>query len=78
VLDLCHTDMVHQRIFKRDIEGFLSGFNYNNYGATNLNNIVAIVFTRDDLIPDKLAEVKRANPPPSDLSKNINIADVTE
>lgn len=56
----------------------MSGFNYNNYGATNLKNIVATVFTRDDLIPDKLAEVKRANPPPSDLSKNINIADVTE
>ena len=30
------------------------------------------------MIPDKLAEVKRANPPPSDLSKNVNIKDVTE
>ncbi len=56
----------------------MSGFNYNNYGATNLNNIVSTVFTRDDLIPDKLAEVKRANPPPSELSKDINILDVNE
>jgi hypothetical protein len=31
--------MVKQKIFKRDIEGFLSGFNYNNYGATNVNNV---------------------------------------
>jgi len=66
--------MVNQKIFKRDIEGFLSGFNYNNYGATNLNSIVQTIFTRDDLIPDKLAEVKRANAPPSDLSKNIDVS----
>ncbi len=66
--------MVNQKIFKIDIEGFLSGFNYNNYGAANVDSICQTVFTRDDLIPDKLAEVKRANPPPSDLSKNIDVS----
>jgi len=30
------------------------------------------------LIPDKLAEVKRANAPPSDLSKNIDIASIDD
>ena len=77
-MEICHDDMVNQKIFKKDIEGFLSGFIYNTYGATNLDSICQTVFTRDDLIPDKLAEVKRANPPPSDLSKNINISDVDE
>jgi len=28
------------------------------------------------MIPDKLAEVKRANAPPSDLSKNIDISGI--
>lgn len=76
VLEICHDDMVAQKIFKRDIEGFLSGFNYNNYGATNVDSVAKTIFTRDDLIPDKLAEVKRANAPPSDLSKNVDVAAV--
>lgn len=54
----------------------MSGFNYNNYGAANVDSIVQTVFTRDDMIPDKLAEVKRANAPPTDLSKNIDISGI--
>lgn len=40
---------------KRDVEGFLSAFNYNQYGATNIKDVAGLVFTRDDMIPDKLA-----------------------
>lgn len=50
VLSICEEDLINRKIFKRDIEGFLSAFNYNNYGATNINNISNLVFTRDDLI----------------------------
>ena len=46
---------MEKKIQKRDVEGFLSAFNYNNYGATNINDIPTLVFTSDDLIPDKLA-----------------------
>jgi hypothetical protein len=46
----------------------LSSFNYSTYGATNVNEISEILFTRDDLIHDLIAEKKRANPPPQDLS----------
>ena len=71
VLGICEEDLINRKIFKRDIEGFLSAFNYNTYGATNINSISGLVFTRDDLIQDKLAERKRANPPPVDLNKDI-------
>ena len=66
VLKICEQDLIDRRIVKRDVEGFLSAFNYNVYGATNLDHISDLVFTGDDDIPDKLAERKRANPPPSD------------
>ena len=49
----------------------MSAFNYNTYGATNVNNISNLVFTRDDLIQDKLAQRERPNPPPCELNKDI-------
>jgi hypothetical protein len=36
-----------------------------------LNSISKLIFTRDDLIPERLAERKRANPPPTDVNKEI-------
>ena len=63
---------------KNDIEGFLSAFNYNAYGATNINDISSLVFTTDDQIPQKLAEKKRANPPPSEVNQGVNTAEVKE
>lgn len=63
--------MVNQKITKKDVEGFLSAFSYNTYGSTNINSIAKLIYTRDDLIPDKLAERKWANPPPADINKDI-------
>jgi hypothetical protein len=37
ILDQCEGDLIDKRIYKRDIEGFLSAFNYNCYGATNID-----------------------------------------
>ena len=74
---MCEKDLVDQQLQKRDIECFLSAFNYNNYGATNISEISKLVYTGDDEIPSKLAERKRANPPPNDVNKDINVKDVT-
>lgn len=48
VLSMIENDMIHQRITKKDVEGFLSAFNYNTYGSTNIDSIAKMVFTRDD------------------------------
>jgi len=78
ILDLCETDLVNRRIYKKDIEGFLSAFNYNCYGATNIDEISSLIYTRDDEIPNRLADRKRANPPPTDLNKDVDVGSVTE
>jgi Ca2+-binding EF-hand superfamily protein len=76
VLELCEQDLVEKKLHKKDIEGFLSAFNYNTYGATNIDEVTSLVYTRDDLIQLRLAERKRANPPPEDLNKGISIANI--
>jgi hypothetical protein len=48
ILDLCEKDLIDRRIYKQDIEGFLSAFNYNCYGATNIDEISSLVYTKDD------------------------------
>lgn len=78
ILDTCEKDLIDRRIYKKDIEGFLSAFNYNCYGSTNIDEISNLIYTRDDEIPNKLAERKRANPPPSDLNKDIDVTSVGE
>ena len=65
---MCEKDLIDRRIYKKDIEGFLSAFNYNCYGSTNIDEISNLIYTRDDEIPNRLAERTRANPPPSDLN----------
>ena len=50
ILDLCEKDLIDRRIYKKDIEGFLSAFNYNCYGATNIDEISNLIYTRDDEI----------------------------
>ena len=77
VLKICEQDLIDKKIVKRDVEGFLSAFNYNIYGATNIDEISTLVFTGDDDIPDKLAERKRANPPPCDVNTGIKTGDIT-
>lgn len=78
VIGLCHQDMIDKKITKRDVEGFLSAFSYNAYGATNVNSISELIFTRDDLITEKLAERKWANPPPSDCNKEFQTEGIDE
>ena len=70
--------MIDKKISKRDVEGFLSAFSYNAYGATNISQISEMIFTRDDLISDKLAERKWANPPPSDCNKDFQREGIDE
>jgi hypothetical protein len=48
ILDLCEKDLIDRRIYKKDIEGFLSAFNYNCYGATNIDEISSLIYTKDD------------------------------
>ena len=78
VISLCAQDMIDKKLSKRDIEGFLSAFSYNAYGATNVKQISEMIFTRDDLISDKLAERKWANPPPTDCNKDFQIEGIQE
>ena len=76
ILGICENDIIGKKVFKTDIEGFLSAFNYNNYGATNVSSISNMIFTRDDQIPDKLSERLRANPPPNEVNKDIPTTDL--
>lgn len=78
VLGLCEEELMGRKLVKRDIEGFLSAFNYNAYGATNVNEISTLIFTSDDQIPHRLAERKRANPPPSEVNADIVTSDLKE
>ena len=78
MLNLCEDDLLNRRLAKGDVEGFLSAFNYNTYGATNVSGISDLIFTSDDQIPHKLAEKKRANPPPSEVNEHIDISEITD
>jgi hypothetical protein len=37
IIEQCKEDLIHKRLHKKDIEGFLSAFVYNAYGATDIN-----------------------------------------
>lgn len=78
VLSLCEKELIAKTVLKRDVEGFLSAFNYNQYGATNIKDVAGLVFTRDDEIPDKLSVRQRPNAPPQDLNKDIDPKSVGE
>ena len=68
--------MIEGKILKKDVEGFMSAFNYNQYGSTNVNDVSALIQTRDDEIPFKLAQKKRPNAPPVELNKNLDTSNV--
>ena len=55
ILTKCEKDIIDRRLTKRDIEGFLSAFNYNMYGATNADQAINLIFTKDSEIQEKLA-----------------------
>lgn len=70
--------MINKRITKRDVEGFLSAFIYNAYGATNVNSIAPLVFTDDNYVATKLNNRTRGNPPPPDVNGELEQIEVKE
>ena len=78
VLHALEDDIMDRKVSKRDIEGFLSAFNYNMYGATNATDASNLIFTKDSEIQTKLAHRFRANAPPEELSSGINPKDIDE
>jgi len=82
VLQACKDQMVHRNISKKDVEAFLSVFNYNAYGATNVNNVAKIVFTNDNYVSKELARKTRANPPPdavnTEMLESISAIDIED
>lgn len=67
-------ELNERRLSKRDIEGFLSAFVYNKYGATSLNKIAPMVFEKDaNTLSLKLAAQVRANPPPEFVNEELGL-----
>ena len=50
ILHQCEDDIISRKVSKRDVEGFLSAFNYNIYGATNADEASNLIFTKDNEI----------------------------
>lgn len=40
-------EIMDRKISKADLEGFLSAFVYNKYGATNVEKVATLVFEKD-------------------------------
>lgn len=54
VLSQCKDEMITKRLNKKDIEGFLSAFIYNAYGATSISTIPYLVFTDENYVAKNL------------------------
>ena len=78
VLTHLKDDMINKHINKKDVEGFLSAFIYNAYGATNVNNIAPLVFTDDNFVAKKLNHRVRGNPPPPEVNGDIVTTDIAD
>lgn len=82
VLLACKDQMVHRNINKKDVEAFLSAFNYNAYGATNIDQVAKLVFTNDNYVSKELARKTRANPPPdavnTEMLESIRSVEISE
>lgn len=76
ILHECEDDIMNRRVTKRDIEGFLSAFNYNMYGSTNQSDATNLIFTQDNEIQKKLACRVRPNAPPEELEGGIKPKDI--
>lgn len=65
VVDQCRDELISRQVTKQDIEGFLSAFDYNAYGGTNINSVAPLVYETDhNKLSTSLAVRVRANPPP--------------
>jgi uncharacterized protein YdcH (DUF465 family) len=82
LLKACKEQMVQRNINKKDVEAFLSAFNYNAYGATNVEKVAKLVFTNDNYVSKELARKLRANPPPDavnvEMLESIRSVDIDE
>jgi hypothetical protein len=65
-----------KHLTKKDIEGFLSSFIYNIYGATSVNTISSLVFTDENYVNKKLNHRTRANPPPPELNGDLQTQEI--
>ena len=70
--------MSSKKISKSDIEGFLSSFIYNAYGATNASSIANLIFTDDNYVSTKLNNRTRANPPPPDVNGDLDLYEISD
>ena len=67
-------ELIDRKVTRRDIEGFLSAFVYNKYGATSIDKIAPFVFEKDaNTLSLKLASVTRPNPPPEFVNENLGL-----
>lgn len=71
VLTHCKEQIAHKQFFKKDIEAFLSAFNYNAYGATNVDSVAHVVFTDGNYVAKQLSRKTRANPPPDEVNSEM-------
>jgi Ca2+-binding EF-hand superfamily protein len=71
VLDSCKDQIIHRKISKKDVEAFLSAFNYNTYGATNIDSVSKLVFTNENYVAQKLSRKTRPNPPPDEVNAEL-------
>ena len=73
IQETCSDEVLKRRLTKRDLEGFLSAFKYNNHGGTDIGSIAPLVFEKDNnKITTDLAKRQRANPPPSFVNEDLN------
>lgn len=78
VLHQMEEDILDRKVTKRDVEGFLSAFNYNMYGSTNAGQAANLIFTKDSEIQQKLSNRFRPNAPPEELEGGLNPKDIDE
>ena len=71
VLQTCKEQIIHRNLNKKDIEAFLSAFNYNAYGATQIDTVAKMVFTNDNYVTKELSRKIRANPPPDGVNQDL-------
>lgn len=72
VKESCKQELIDRKIQKRDVEGFLSAFVYNKYGATNIDGIAPLVFEKDaNKLSLSIANKVRANPPPEFVNEEL-------
>lgn len=49
----------------------MSAFNYNTYGATNIESVAKIVFTNDNYVSKELSRKTRPNAPPDAVNYDM-------